>query len=206
MYTGSRGAGTDVVRSRSEAEDTARRLHVLLRTNRADFDALARKYSDDVHTREQDGYIGIFRRGEMTLAFDRTVFALEVGQISAVIETDYGFHIIRREPVRRYHTYHVLIAWQGARKNVARAGRSREEAQHLAEKVRREALQKGADLCRLAQRYSDDPGNRTACGDLGWIEPGMLSPEIEDVIFALQPREISEVIESPYGFHVFWRD
>ena len=205
MYTGSREAGPQITRSRSEADDAARRVHVLLRTNRASFEELARKYSDDDHTRDRDGYIGVFRRGEMTLAFDRVVFGLEVGQISGVLETEYGFHVIRREPVRWYHIHHLLIAWHDARKNASRATRSHQQAKQLAEKIRQQAVQNKTDFCQLARKYSDYPGNRAACGDLGWIEPGTLSPDIEAVIFKLQPGAVSEVVESPYGFHVFWR-
>jgi hypothetical protein len=205
MYTGSRGAGPQITRSRSEADDAARRVHVLLRTDRASFEELARKYSNDEHTRDRNGYIGIFRRGEMTLAFDRVVFGLEVGQISGVLETEYGFHVIRREPVRWYHIHHLLIAWHDARKNASRATRSHQQAKQLAEKIRQQAIQDKTDFCHLARKYSDDPSNRAACGDLGWIEPGTLSPDIEAVIFKLQPGAVSEVVESPYGFHVFWR-
>jgi peptidyl-prolyl cis-trans isomerase SurA len=205
MYTGSREAGPQITRSRSEADDAARRVHLLLRTDRASFEELARKYSDDEHTRDRDGYIGIFQRGEMTLAFDRAVFGLEVGQISGVLETEYGFHVIRREPVRWYHIHHLLIAWHDARKNASHATRSHQQAKQLAEKIRQQAVQNKTDFCQLARKYSDDPGNRAACGDLGWIEPGTLSPDIEAVIFKLQPGAVSEVVESPYGFHVFWR-
>jgi len=205
MYTGSRGAGPQITRSRSEADDAARRVHLLLRTDRASFEELARKYSDDEHTRDRDGYIGIFQRGEMTLAFDRVVFGLEVGQISGVLETEYGFHVIRREPVRWYHIHHLLIAWHDARKNPSRATRSHQQAKKLAEKIRQQAVEDKTDFCQLARKYSDDPGNRAACGDLGWIEPGTLSPDIEAVIFKLQPGAVSEVVESPYGFHLFWR-
>lgn len=204
MYTGSRGAGPQITRLRSEADDAARRAHVLLRSDRASFEELARKYSDDEHTRDRGGYIGVFRRGEMTLAFDRVVFGLEEGQISGVHETEYGFHVIRREPVRRYHIHHVLIAWQDARKNASRTTRSHQQAKQLAAKIRQQAMQDKTDFCLLARKYSDDPGNRAACGDLGWIEPGTLSSDIETVIFKLQPGAVSEVVESPYGFHVFW--
>jgi NIMA-interacting peptidyl-prolyl cis-trans isomerase 1 len=205
MYAGSQGAGPEITRTRAEADDAARRAHVLLRTDRASFEELARKYSDDRHTRDRGGYIGIFRRGEMTLPFERVVFGLEVGQISGVIETPYGFHVIRREPVRRYRLHHVLVAWQEARKNATRATRSHREAAELAERIRKQADRDPDDLCQLARKYSDDPSNRDACGDLGWIEPGMLAPEIEAVVFKLRPGGVSPVVESPYGFHVFWR-
>lgn len=59
-----------------------------------DFEALAREYSTDV-TAQQGGDLGFFSRGEMLPAFDSAAFALEPGQISDVVTTLYGYHIIR---------------------------------------------------------------------------------------------------------------
>lgn len=65
-----------------------------------DFAALAREFSDDFATRQVGGDTGLFRRGEMTPAFERAAFALAPGEISDVIETSFGVHIIRLEERR----------------------------------------------------------------------------------------------------------
>ena len=73
-------------------------------SRRHDFAALAREFSDDAATREQGGSLGLFQRGAHSKAFDDAAFALKEGEVSAVVQTEFGFHVIkleRREPGRR---------------------------------------------------------------------------------------------------------
>jgi parvulin-like peptidyl-prolyl isomerase len=69
----------------------------------ASFDSLAQQFSDDQATRERGGDLGTFARGAHTPAFDDAAFRLRTGEVSQVIETEYGYHIIKlrgREPAR----------------------------------------------------------------------------------------------------------
>lgn len=69
----------------------------------ADFAALAREFSDDPGTKDRGGDLGIFSRNTHTAKFDEAAFALEPGRISNLVETEYGFHIIKvaeRRPQR----------------------------------------------------------------------------------------------------------
>lgn len=69
----------------------------------ADFAALAREHSEDPSSREQGGDLGAFARGTHTRAFDAAAFALKPGALSNVVQTEYGFHVIKvsaREPAR----------------------------------------------------------------------------------------------------------
>lgn len=61
----------------------------------ADFDALAREYSEDQGTASQGGDLGWFGRDQMVAPFDSAVFSLQVGQVSDVVETPFGLHIIK---------------------------------------------------------------------------------------------------------------
>ena len=67
----------------------------------------------------------------------------------------------------------------------------------------RDALLKGADFGRLAARESQDPTSAKRGGSLGEVPRGTFGAKIDEIIFKLQPGEISEVVESPDGFHVF---
>ena len=60
----------------------------------------------------------------------------------------------------------------------------------------------GTDFGLMAGIHSDDPGSRQRDGDLGFLSRNQLVPEFSAVAFKLQPGEISEVIESPFGFHI----
>lgn len=59
-----------------------------------DFTALAKKYSEDPSVADNDGDMGYFPRGLMVPEFEEAAFALEVGEISELVKTDYGYHII----------------------------------------------------------------------------------------------------------------
>lgn len=60
----------------------------------------------------------------------------------------------------------------------------------------------GEDFAELARIYSDDPGTASLGGDLGWFRRGRMVREFEDAAFALLPDEISQVVETDFGFHI----
>jgi peptidyl-prolyl cis-trans isomerase SurA len=65
-----------------------------------------------------------------------------------------------------------------------------------------DSIKAGADFATMAKKYSEDPGSASQGGDLGFVKRGVFYPEFEAAAFALQPGEISDVIESPVGFHI----
>lgn len=100
-------AGETLARSVREEMERRRQRTKELRskaTARAtDFAALARQWSEDPGTRLRGGDLGSFARNSHPRAFDEAAFALKPGQVSPVVETEYGFHLIKvsaREPAR----------------------------------------------------------------------------------------------------------
>lgn len=79
-----------------------------------EFAEVAKRESMDQGTREQGGDLGWNRRGTMVLEFDRWMFALPPGQLSPVIETVFGYHIIRVDRVKpaEVKASHILIRWK----------------------------------------------------------------------------------------------
>jgi peptidyl-prolyl cis-trans isomerase SurA len=86
-----------VASTREEALAEARRILALVVEPGADFATLARKYSQE-GSAARGGRIGFFTRGRLLPPFEKAVFALEIGGTSDIVETDHGFHIIRRLP------------------------------------------------------------------------------------------------------------
>lgn len=101
-------------RARATNRGTARAridsLHALLEAG-ADFDSLARATSMDPSSAVQGGDLGWSRRGKMVQAFDQMMFALAPGRISPVVETEFGFHVIRVDRIRagEVRARHILI-------------------------------------------------------------------------------------------------
>jgi len=63
-------------------------------------------------------------------------------------------------------------------------------------------LRHGADFAAIAKRFSGDTASREQGGELGWFRRGVMFKQFEDVAFRLRPGEISDLVETPFGFHI----
>jgi peptidyl-prolyl cis-trans isomerase SurA len=95
------------------------------------------------------------------------------------------------EKLTIYHIFRNPKANERIKKN------SRDLAQSLLDSIKA-----GADFAEIATKYSDDPGSASQGGDLGFVKRGVFYPEFETAAFALAEGEISDVVESPVGFHI----
>ena len=87
-----------------------------------------------------------------------------------------------------------------------RANQQAPQAEWDAAKVRIDsvykALKDGADFAELAKKVSQDPGSARQGGLLPFVQHGQLVKEFEDAAYALQPGEMSGIVQSPYGYHI----
>lgn len=108
-------------------------------------------------------------------------------------------------PEAQIGTSHVLIMYKGSERAPASVTRTKEQARKLALEVLTKA-KKGQDFAALAGQYSDEPGAKGRGGALPkfGLSSGFAQP-FKDAAFKLKPSEISEVVETSFGFHIIKR-
>jgi len=192
-----------VTRSKEDAKKLADELIIEARKEGADFAALARKHSDGP-SGPNGGSLGIFGAGQMVKAFEDAVSVIKIGDITGPVETQFGFHVIRRDKIDRVGASHILISYQGSARAQPTVTRSKDEAKKLAETLSADAKKEGADFAALAKQHSDGPSGPKG-GDLGVFGRGRMMPAFEAAAFALNVGEVSDVVETQFGFHVILR-
>ena len=94
---------------------------------------------------------------------------------------------------------HILLGYKGAQGS--RATRTKDEALALASELITRTTN-GEDFAGLAEKYSDDPSAKKNKGDLGFFAWGRMVPAFQEAAFKMTPGEISDPVETSYGFHV----
>ena len=165
-----------------------------------DFGALAEKYSED-GSRQNKGYLGFVRGGRTVYPFEKAAFALQPGEVSDVVETQFGYHLIkvhsRRPNPGEFLFAHIMVL-------VPRNASDEVKAQKESEiRAIYEELKAGADFATLAKERSEDTGSAVRGGELPWVSSGQFVKEFEDAGFALTNKgDITEPVLSPYGWHI----
>ena len=114
-----------------------------------------------------------------------------------------GEQTAQRGP-KKVRARHILVMYHGAMNAVATIGRTRDEAFLRANDAFRRA-RAGDDFEGLVSEFSDEPGGPARGGDLGEFTRGRMVKAFSEAAFALNPGEISEVVETPFGFHIIQR-
>lgn len=78
----------------------------------------------------------------------------------------------------------------------------REKARVRAEELRKRIVEEGEDFAEIAKKYSADPGSGANGGDLGFQKRGTFVPEFEAAVYKLEPNQVSQVVETEFGFHI----
>ncbi|NMC44716.1 MAG: hypothetical protein GYA46_12425 [candidate division Zixibacteria bacterium] len=142
------------------------------------------------------GRIGFIRREEVVAEFGRAAFNLQAGEISGLVRTEYGWHIIKcftrfRDSV---DVGQVLFP-------VAASTADSALTLHTADSLYRE-LKNGADFAELAKRSSDDDSSRGIGGELPEMTFEQLRPEFLEPLSAIDTGQITPPVPSQAGYHI----
>jgi len=186
---------------RQRAEEVLQQL----RTG-ADFAKTAATYSDSSDALT-GGDLGWRNQDRLPQLFLNAVANLKSGQVSAIVQSPNGFHILKLvgqrsadasktgalPGVQQTHARHILIKVN----QIVTEADARRKLTELKQRLDNQA----ANFEDLAKLFSND-FSASKGGDLGWIYPGDTVPEFERAMDALQPGQISDPVESPFGFHL----
>lgn len=165
--------------------------------NGADFAKEAEKYSDDPASAQRGGDLGLISRGDFVPEFEAAAYQLKDGEISEIVQTQFGFHIIQMIERRgeKIHTRHILV----------RVTPTKDDEQRIVDKlneIRKEALA-GADFDSLALKYSEDDNVTKDSGHLGIFELNkMVIPQFKTVVEKMKTGEISAPFKTDFGYHI----
>ena len=110
----------------------------------------------------------------------------------------------RTEGKEQMSASHILVQYKGAQAAAPSVTRTKKEAETLITDIKNQ-LNKGADFNTLARTLSDGE-SKDAAGSLGVINKGMITDSFDAAAFALQKNEVSDIVETPYGFHIIRAD
>ncbi|OWY35200.1 peptidylprolyl isomerase [Herbaspirillum aquaticum] len=185
---------------RERAEDVLRQLKT-----GADFAKTAAAYSDSSDALS-GGDLGWRPADRLPQLFLDGVAKLQDGQVSGLLKSGNGFHILKlvgrraagntqaaAPAVQQTHVRHILIKVN----QVVTAAEAKRKLTELKERLDHGS----ATFEELAKLYSNDL-SASKGGDLGWIYPGDTVPEFERAMDQLKPGEVSQPIETPFGYHL----
>jgi peptidyl-prolyl cis-trans isomerase D len=185
--------GQDAAAVRAKAEELLKQARA-----GADFAALAKQHSQDEGTAPLGGDLDFFGRGRMVPEFDAAAFALEPGQISDVVQTQYGFHIIKVTEKKPATTRSLDDMRQQLTDQIA-FERAQTQAGELAERLRTQ-IARPADLDTAAQANGlvvQDSGLFARDEPIGGLGA---APDLAAQAFQMTDSEVVGPVSTPRGF------
>jgi peptidyl-prolyl cis-trans isomerase SurA len=182
-------------KQRARAEDALKQLRA-----GAAFAQIAASFSDAPDAL-QGGSLGWRQPARLPAIFVEAVQSMNPGDLSPVLRSPNGFHIVKLND-RRSAGGPVMIQQSRVRHILIKTGElvSQREARDRLVKLK-DRIDNGTDFAEMARLHSED-GSASRGGELGWISPGDTVPEFEQAMNALQIGQVSEPVQTPFGFHL----
>ena len=167
----------------------------------ADFATLARQYSEDPSARQNGGNLGYFSALQMVHQFEDAAFTTPVGEISDVLRTQFGYHILKVHD-RRASRGKVFAAHLMVRASEGMPAEDLEAAKQKIDEIYGKLIE-GADWKSMVEEFSDDLRSNINEGKLPAFGAGQMPAAFEAAAFAMEePGELSEPVQTPYGWHI----
>jgi len=165
-----------------------------------DFAQLSASYSDAPNAL-QGGEAGWRASGQLPALFVNAFKLLQPGQVAPLLKSSNGFHILKLID-KRGRDVALSVTQTQARHILIKTNEITSESDAKSRLLQlKERLDNGVKFEELARLHSDD-GSASKGGDLGWVNPGDTVPEFQKAMDALQPNQISEPVQSPFGWHI----
>jgi peptidyl-prolyl cis-trans isomerase SurA len=165
-----------------------------------DFRQAAASYSDAPDAL-RGGEMGWRPAGRLPTIFLQALQNMKVGQVSDIVRSPAGFHILRLNDKRGNDTP-ILVNQTRARHILVRLNEvvSENDARNRLRELK-DRIENGTDFAELARLHSDDT-TAARGGDLGWVSPGDTVPEFERAMVALKPGQVSAPFKTAFGWHI----
>jgi peptidyl-prolyl cis-trans isomerase D len=167
------------------------------------FDELAKKYSDDPGSAKQGGELGWIGRGRTVPEFEKAAFSLPAGQISDLVKSNYGFHIIRVEEKQDAHVKtldEVKAQIEPLLKQQKVAKMAEDQANAMLAAVKTDGFQKAATAKGLNVVTTDFINRGDALPGIG------VSPQFMNSVFTAKEKGGPDLAQLPQGYTVFQVD
>ncbi len=185
-------------------QEARKKMNLLLDSLKAGvpFEEIAKRHSQDPGSAVQGGDLGFVRRGLFVKEFETAAFGLKDKEISGIVETDFGLHIIQLLERRgdAVHPRHILL-------RIERTQAS-DDSTLVFLKTLRTRILAGERVADFAQKYSEDKETASIGGNLGVLELEQLPKEMYGAVSPLKQGEVSEPTKIPvgnqYGYSIVW--
>jgi protein-export membrane protein SecD len=185
-----------------QAEQKAQEILQEVKNNPEQFSDIAKEKSEDLATKEEGGDLGFIAEGGPRSEFLTPIKQVAPGDIyGQIFENGEGYNILKRgenATEKQVKASHILICYEGATR--CEQNISKEDARAKIEELKAQATPE--NFTELAKEHSTEPGADTSGGDLGFFRKGQMVPEFEEVAFNLENGQISDIVETQFGFHL----
>ena len=185
--------GKDDAAVKKQAEDLLAKVKA-----GADFAKLATQYSEDETSRVKGGDLDFFPKGQMVPEFDKAAFSMQVGDISPLVKSQYGYHIIKLTD-KKAATTKSIEEVRAQIEDQIKWDRAQTEAQRIADDVGK-SLKKPADLDTVAKGRGLTVGESSLFGKDEPIAGLGVAPAVAERAFEMKDGEVSEALRTPQGF------